>query len=41
MTGIPMGTTPEDREASLIHMSERVYQFQRVFNVRLGQWQKS
>ncbi|MHA1447132.1 MAG: aldehyde ferredoxin oxidoreductase family protein [Candidatus Heimdallarchaeaceae archaeon] len=36
MTGVPMGTTPLEREMSLIHMSERVYQFQRVFNVRLG-----
>lgn len=36
ITGIPMGKTPEEREKSLINMSERVYQFQRAFNVRLG-----
>ncbi|MHA1212027.1 MAG: aldehyde ferredoxin oxidoreductase C-terminal domain-containing protein, partial [Candidatus Heimdallarchaeota archaeon] len=36
ISGIDMGNTPEERENSLITISERVYQFQRVFQVRLG-----
>ncbi|NHJ86793.1 MAG: aldehyde:ferredoxin oxidoreductase [Asgard group archaeon] len=36
ITGTPMGNTPKEREDNLVNMSERVYQFQRVFNVRLG-----
>ncbi len=36
ITGIPMGKTPEERENSLIGRSEKIYQFQRVFQVRLG-----
>jgi len=36
ISGRPMGTTPEERENNLISISERVYHFQRVFNVRLG-----
>ncbi|HUT80028.1 MAG TPA: aldehyde ferredoxin oxidoreductase C-terminal domain-containing protein [Candidatus Bathyarchaeia archaeon] len=36
ITGVDMGKTPKEREDSLITMSERVYQFQRVFQVRLG-----
>ncbi|MHA1818728.1 MAG: aldehyde ferredoxin oxidoreductase family protein [Candidatus Heimdallarchaeota archaeon] len=36
VTGRHMGDSPKEREANLILMSERVYQFQRVFNVRLG-----
>ncbi|NHJ47782.1 MAG: aldehyde:ferredoxin oxidoreductase [Asgard group archaeon] len=36
ITGIPMGKTPKEREMSLVNMSQAVYQFQRVFQVRLG-----
>ncbi|MCG3252726.1 MAG: aldehyde:ferredoxin oxidoreductase [Candidatus Heimdallarchaeota archaeon] len=36
ITGVPMGKTPQEREDSLVHISQRVYQFQRVFQVRLG-----
>ncbi|MFW9923650.1 MAG: aldehyde ferredoxin oxidoreductase family protein, partial [Candidatus Thorarchaeota archaeon] len=36
ITGVPMGKTPKEREDNLVHMSEGVYQFQRIFNVRLG-----
>lgn len=36
ITGREMGDTKEEREKNLIRMSERVYNFQRVFCVRLG-----
>jgi aldehyde:ferredoxin oxidoreductase len=36
ITGVPMGKTPQEREDNLIHISQRVYQFQRAFQVRLG-----
>ncbi|MHA1121422.1 MAG: aldehyde ferredoxin oxidoreductase family protein [Candidatus Heimdallarchaeota archaeon] len=36
ITGVPMGKTPAEREDNLIHISQRVYQFQRAFQVRLG-----
>ncbi|MHA2232031.1 MAG: aldehyde ferredoxin oxidoreductase C-terminal domain-containing protein, partial [Candidatus Hodarchaeales archaeon] len=36
ITGRPIGETYSEREKTLIDISEKVYNFQRVFNIRLG-----
>ncbi|MFQ5977947.1 MAG: aldehyde ferredoxin oxidoreductase family protein [Candidatus Heimdallarchaeota archaeon] len=36
ITGRPIGETYSEREKTLIEISEKVYNFQRIFNIRLG-----